>query len=216
MRFRSWAARIFIPAGMVCLGGATCCAMLIGKLPSCPTRLRYGDVWQSSSSERNRSAKWAEESHALCKSVVYSDAILNAVRATPAGATVPITLSRRTLQAGDVGRRRIIIAGLRLGRLLGGSANGQDAADPLVEQRPADTSDSPEPPQPMYATAAAELTHWLNTSKQATREFVQTVRESWWWYRQADEEVMVVTLWVVADSSSSWMLNLLNSCYNSS
>ena len=78
-------------------------------------RQQYGDVWDSAAKEMDPQ-KWAAESHELCKSVVYSDAILNAVRATPAGSDLsaiklPTSYMR---EAGEVARRRIIAAGVRL------------------------------------------------------------------------------------------------------
>jgi hypothetical protein len=82
-------------------------------------RKRYGDVWVSAAKQTDP-REWAKESHELCKSVVYSDAILNAIGSTPAGAEVSaIELpTSYTQQAGDVARRRIIQAGVRLGSLL--------------------------------------------------------------------------------------------------
>ena len=79
----------------------------------------HRDVWESAAMEADP-RKWAEESHELCKAVVYSDSILNAIRATPEGAKLmPIQLPETYYRmAGEHARRRIIAAGLRLGALL--------------------------------------------------------------------------------------------------
>jgi hypothetical protein len=126
---------------------------------------RYGDVWQSTAVNETDPRKWAEESHALCKSVVYSDEILNAVRQTPAGKTMaPLKLPEQYMQqAGDVARRRIIIAGLRLGKLLGSSGRRREAVEPPANSQPA-VEDPPTSLQLNSAKPDAELTHWLNTS----------------------------------------------------
>ena len=88
-------------------------------------RKRYGDVWDSAAKETSV-RKWIDESHELAKSVVYSEAILNAVRNTPAGERLgPIELSDDYMRvAGDAARRRVIAAGIRLGVLLGGEGDG--------------------------------------------------------------------------------------------
>src|SRR6185295_3376646 len=82
-------------------------------------RDRFGDVWDSAAKETDP-RKWADESHALCGSVVYSDAILNAVRAAPAGDKIePIELPAEYYKAaGEQARRRVVAAGVRLGVML--------------------------------------------------------------------------------------------------
>jgi hypothetical protein len=67
---------------------------------------------------------WAAESNEAAKSMVYDPAILQAVRgATPGVKLEPISLSTEYLQAaGQMARRRIVAAGLRLGALLKQSA----------------------------------------------------------------------------------------------
>jgi predicted NAD-dependent protein-ADP-ribosyltransferase YbiA (DUF1768 family) len=82
-------------------------------------RMKYGNEWDSAKRETDV-RKWVAESHELCKSVVYSAAILDAVRNTPPGADlVPIRLTDSYMRdAGNLARRRIIAAGLRLASLL--------------------------------------------------------------------------------------------------
>jgi hypothetical protein len=82
-------------------------------------RVRYRDVWQSAATETDPS-EWARESHQLCKSDIYSDDILSAVRGTPLGAQVePLRLSDEYMRnAGGIAKRRIIEAGARLGVLI--------------------------------------------------------------------------------------------------
>lgn len=89
-------------------------------------RRQYGEVWKSATQEMDV-MKWTEESHELAKSFVYSEVILNAVRATPPDEQVkPITLSDAYLrEAGHQARVRIIAAGLRLGALLRSGQGGE-------------------------------------------------------------------------------------------
>ena len=55
---------------------------------------RFGDEWKTAGQEMDP-IKWADESHAACASIVYSEAILDAVRGTPAGEKLqPIDLER--------------------------------------------------------------------------------------------------------------------------
>jgi glycerophosphoryl diester phosphodiesterase len=82
-------------------------------------RERYGDVWHTALQE-TEVRMWAEESHTLYKSAVYSQSILGAIRDTPTGQdvvsiTLPDTYMR---QAGEVARHRIVAAGIRLAMLL--------------------------------------------------------------------------------------------------
>jgi hypothetical protein len=82
----------------------------------------------------NRSSQvGSRKSCALQKSVVYSDAILQAVRDTPAGAKVtPLLLPESYMrEAADIARRRIIAAGLRLGATLKNEAKAQSIGDGL-------------------------------------------------------------------------------------
>ena len=80
---------------------------------------RYGDVWDTAANETDP-RRWADESHALCESMVYAPAILEAVRNTPAGEKIerinlPVDYYRT---AGDAARKRIVAAGVRLAVLL--------------------------------------------------------------------------------------------------
>jgi hypothetical protein len=86
-------------------------------------RRRFGDVWGTAARERNP-RKWAEESHALCESFVYSPDILTAVRESPPDMKLtPITLPDAYMkEAGYQARRRVVAAGLRLAALLQGVA----------------------------------------------------------------------------------------------
>jgi hypothetical protein len=63
---------------------------------------------------------WIAESNDAAKSFVYDPAILQAVRGTSPGARMePISLSSDYLRAaGQLARRRIVAAGMRLGALL--------------------------------------------------------------------------------------------------
>ena len=63
---------------------------------------------------------WIPESHDMAVSVVYDPAILQAVQdAMPGEKLEPISLSTDYLKAaGQLARRRIVAAGLRLGALL--------------------------------------------------------------------------------------------------
>ena len=74
---------------------------------------RFGDEWKTAGQEMDP-IKWADESHAACASVVYSEAILDAVRNTAAGEKVqPIDLPRSYYtRAGEEARRRIVAAGV--------------------------------------------------------------------------------------------------------
>jgi hypothetical protein len=80
---------------------------------------RFGEVWESASKETDP-RRWADESHAFCESVVYDPAILEAVRNTPSGEKIaPIDLPVEYYKAaGDLARKRIVAAGVRLGVML--------------------------------------------------------------------------------------------------
>jgi hypothetical protein len=73
--------------------------------------------WETATDEKD-SRKWAEESHAVCETVVYDPAILDAVRS--AGDKIePIELPvSYYTNAGEVARERMLLAGLRLAALL--------------------------------------------------------------------------------------------------
>ncbi len=79
----------------------------------------YKRTWETAAKETDP-RKWAEESHDQCISFVYSDAIRDAVRATPHGEKMtPIGLPDDYYRtAGEVARERIVKAGVRLGALL--------------------------------------------------------------------------------------------------
>src|SRR4051794_21888163 len=72
-------------------------------------RQRFGDVWDSATKETDP-RRWADESHALCESVVYDPAILTAVRNTPSGEKIaPINLSLEYFKtAGELARKRVL------------------------------------------------------------------------------------------------------------
>jgi hypothetical protein len=82
-------------------------------------RTRYGEVWDTAAKETEVD-RWVLEGNAVCKSAVYSPAILDAIRNTPAGEELkPITLPESYMQeTGAIARKRIIAAGVRLGELL--------------------------------------------------------------------------------------------------
>ncbi len=89
-------------------------------------RRQYGEVWDTAAKEMDPNA-WAQESHTLCESFVYSDSILNVVRNTPKGEKLPpIDLPADCMRnAGREARLRIIAAGVRVGVLLGGKGPGR-------------------------------------------------------------------------------------------
>lgn len=84
-------------------------------------REKFGDVWNSAAKETDP-RKWAEDSHDTCVSFVYADAILAAVKAAPDGENIPpIELpDDYYTTAGEIARERVLMAGIRLGVLLGG------------------------------------------------------------------------------------------------
>ena len=85
---------------------------------------RFGDIWDSATKETDPH-DWADESHSICESVVYEDAILNAVRqSTPGAKLEPISLPESYYKAaGEEARKRVLTAGLRLGALLNSLGN---------------------------------------------------------------------------------------------
>jgi len=80
---------------------------------------KFGDIWESAASETDP-AKWADESHALCVSDVYSETVLDTVRQTKSGEKLEkIDLPTSYYQsAGTLARKQVLTAGLRLGALL--------------------------------------------------------------------------------------------------
>jgi hypothetical protein len=80
---------------------------------------RFGDIWESAGSDTDP-RKWADEGHALSESIVYDATILEAVRNAPAGqAPDKVELPEAYYKAaGDVARKRVLTAGLRLGAIL--------------------------------------------------------------------------------------------------
>ena len=85
---------------------------------------RFGDIWESATKETDPH-DWADESHSICESVVYDDAILNAVRQSASGEKLdPISLPESYYKAaGEEARKRVLTAGLRLGALLNSLGN---------------------------------------------------------------------------------------------
>lgn len=78
---------------------------------------RFSAEWESATDEKDP-RKWAAESHAVCESVVYDPAILEAVR-TSGDKIEPIELPvTYYANAGEVARKRVLLAGLRLAALL--------------------------------------------------------------------------------------------------
>lgn len=129
-------------------------------------RNRFGDVWNSAAKETDP-RKWAVESHALCESFLYSDAILQAARAMPSGAKLsPIDLPEAYYTtAGERARERVIAAGMRLGLMLGGSAKYQATMPsmplPVNSLAPIRQPQRPQLRQTIESTSAG-LTHWLS------------------------------------------------------
>src|SRR5689334_15470437 len=80
---------------------------------------RFENVWDAAASETDV-RQWASESHDIVYATVYSDAILDAVRQSPAGDKMtPIELPQEYYKAaGEQARKRVLTAGLRLGALL--------------------------------------------------------------------------------------------------
>jgi hypothetical protein len=127
---------------------------------------RFRDVLASAAKEREPRG-WAKESHELCKAFVYDRAILEAVRATPAGSEIPKVYLPDPYykEAGDHARRRIVAAGVRLGKVLRGDVSARlrtttaEAFD--FESAGVATTLAPQSATPTGKTA--ELTYWLNT-----------------------------------------------------
>lgn len=79
----------------------------------------YGEVWSSAPKVVDPN-QWAAESHAYCQSLVYPESILVSLRNAPTGAKpAPSELPEAYYRsAGDLARRRILAAGLRLAEAL--------------------------------------------------------------------------------------------------
>ncbi len=82
-------------------------------------RSRYSKEWETAGQEMDV-RKWVDESFVIAKSFVYSDVILKAVKETKPGTKMePIELPVPYMQeAGDIARRRVVMAGVRLGEAL--------------------------------------------------------------------------------------------------
>lgn len=82
-------------------------------------RDEYGGVWDTAGKESDPK-KWAEEGRSLCESFVYPEALLTAIKNSPANEKLePFDLPKDYLrEAGHQARLRIIAAGVRLGALL--------------------------------------------------------------------------------------------------
>jgi hypothetical protein len=80
---------------------------------------RFGDVWESAARVSDP-LKWAQESRQLCEFFVYAPVILDAIRASPPGMKLAkIKLPESYFKAaGEHARRRIVAAGIRLGKVL--------------------------------------------------------------------------------------------------
>lgn len=79
---------------------------------------RFGDIWQTAANETDP-RRWADESHTVCESVVYDDAILTAVRGATSPKLEPIELPAGYFtKAGEIARQRILAAALRLAQTL--------------------------------------------------------------------------------------------------
>lgn len=91
---------------------------------------RFGDVWATATKEMSP-AEWANDGRSVCEQIVYAEATLVAVRNSPSGRDIsPIELPEDYYtRAGGVARRRVIMAGLRLGAFL--KADDADHAPPL-------------------------------------------------------------------------------------
>jgi hypothetical protein len=117
------------------------------------------DLWKVEIGDVNL---WRKESQGLAESFAYSPKILEATRQP--GELAKIQLPEAYLkESGEHARQRVVAAGLRLGVLLGGSAEPA-AAEPVPEFEFAARKPKPMS-RPMSLTpAASELTHWLNTN----------------------------------------------------
>jgi hypothetical protein len=88
-------------------------------------KARFGDIWESATSERDPQ-QWADESHAFCVSDVYSDDILQAVRQSSGVKMAPIDLPGSYYKsAGELARKRVLTAGLRLAVILNSNATSK-------------------------------------------------------------------------------------------
>jgi hypothetical protein len=80
---------------------------------------RFADVWSAASTKSNPE-QWAVESRDLCEADVYDPAILDAVRRSATGEKLtPIDLPVSYYKAaGELARKRVLMAGLRLAATL--------------------------------------------------------------------------------------------------
>jgi hypothetical protein len=106
------------------LGRASYIRNVDGAALELSNKKHYGDVWNSATKEMSP-ALWAKDGRDLCEKAVYSDAILSAVRSTTVGPDVePIELPEEYYtKAGEVARKQVITAGLRLGEFLKGEGS---------------------------------------------------------------------------------------------
>ncbi len=83
-------------------------------------------MWDTAAKEMDPNA-WAQESHTLCESFVYSDSILNVVRNTPKGEKLPpMDLPAEYMREdGHQARLRVIVGGVRAGVMLDGKGPGR-------------------------------------------------------------------------------------------
>lgn len=141
-------------------------------------RSKYGDVWSSAGTSMEP-LEWANESHFICESVVYSDSILDAARAAGTEKLQPIELPDSYYPAaGRESRKRIIAAGLRLANLLRGLPDqgaGGPTSNPPVNSLAPRGATTGKPP-----ATASTLTHWL-TIETGVRH-----NQSCQWYGKSD------------------------------
>lgn len=92
---------------------------------------RFREVWDTAANESDPK-KWAQEGHDLCYAIVYSADILAKVRKSPPGNKLePIALPEEYYrQAGEIARKRVIAAGLRLGAMLKALGSNMDSTLP--------------------------------------------------------------------------------------
>ncbi len=127
------------------------------------------ELWNVDTSENI--SGWIAESHELAKSFAYTPEVLEAVGQP--GELIPVNLPTPYLkEAGGIAQGRIVAAGLRLARLLGGEPRTRTASQQELYDEYADGSeDSREtfesrehiPNKPDQTTRPA-VSHWLNTN----------------------------------------------------
>jgi len=122
---------------------------------------QHPELWKV---EHGDVSAWIKESHELAR-FAYCPEIVEAVQQP--GELAKLRLPASYLKAsGEHARQRVIAAGLRLGVLLGGSAEPVAAeVEPVSEFEFATRKPKPTPrPMSLTPSAASELTHWLNTN----------------------------------------------------